>query len=142
MDIDKKRQLQLCFNIFPRIKTALHIISEAKTMSVSDIQMLFQSAHEQTLFDSCIPCTMPFLEDGEGNTPLDISLDDAKPDINLGNLLLTNIARYPYLHSGPVLCSGVIQAFKYSVPALGDFLNHRLVKSPHLNCGSLRRKAI
>jgi hypothetical protein len=45
------------------------------------------------------------------------------------------------MHSGFNLVSGIIRAFGSS-PYLGEFLDARLIKSPHLNQKSLTRKAI
>jgi len=121
----------------------LHYMTETKSMSIQNLQALFDKAHEFKLRNMDVACTLPFLEDCNGNTPLDLALlDDDNADINLGNCMLSNIKDYPYLHSGPLLVTGVIRAFKYGVPVLGDFLDSRLVRSPHLHCSSLSRKAI
>lgn len=45
--------------------------------------------------------TIPILQDVNGNTPIDLSLNsNEEADINLANLLLSNIKDYPYMHSG------------------------------------------
>jgi hypothetical protein len=52
------------------------------------------------------------------------------------------IQDYPFMHSGPVLVSGIITAFEKEVPGLGEFLDKRMVQSQHLNTKGLRRVAI
>ena len=69
-------------------------------------------------------------------------MNDSQPDVNAADCLLLNIKNYPFLHSGPQLVSGVIKAFNSGCPNLGDFLDARLVVSPHLDARLLKRAAI
>jgi hypothetical protein len=60
--------------------------------------------------------TVPILEDIDSNTALDVALQ--KNDPNLANAFLKGIELYPFMHSGFVLVSGIINSFD-KCPHLG-----------------------
>jgi hypothetical protein len=75
----------------------------------------------------------PVLEDVNGNTALDLVFDKGEnSDKNLANTLLSGMQDYPFLSCGFVLVSGVIKAFEYQCPAMGEFLEKRFVYAMHL----------
>ena len=88
---------------------------------------------------------MPVLENINGDTALDLAFpedDSRKCDINLADTILNEIKDYPFMHSGFVLVSGILKAFKENCPHLKDYLDARLKKSSHLSARSLRSRAI
>jgi hypothetical protein len=46
------------------------------------------------------------------------------------------------MHSGFVLVPGILKALFYECPAIGQFLDFRMVVSEHLDCTSLSRKCL
>jgi hypothetical protein len=46
------------------------------------------------------------------------------------------------MHSGFELVPALIKCFGIDIPIVGDFLDSRLIMSPHLDCASLNRKAL
>ena len=85
---------------------------------------------------------MPVLQDINGNTALDIALDEETFSINFASFFLEGIQDYPFMHSGFALVSGINKAFKHDVPHLGEFLDRRLVASSHLITKGLIRNGI
>lgn len=71
-----------------------------------------------------------------------MALDEINGDQNLANQLMLGIKDYPFMHSGLALVTGVIKAFRLEIPCLGEFLQSRLIMSPHQDAGSLKRKAL
>jgi hypothetical protein len=72
----------------------------------------------------------PVLEDVNGNTALDLVFDkEENSDKNLASSLLNGMQDYPFLACGFVLVSGVIKAFQYKCPGMGEFLDKRFVFS-------------
>ena len=59
------------------------------------------------------------LQDINDQTALDLALNDEMQNKNLANQILQGIAKYPFMHSGNALVTGINKAFKYSVPYLG-----------------------
>lgn len=135
--LDNLRILQICFNIFPGAKTVLHKFVDAP-ISIFDLQRLFEVSNNSLIFDK-FQCNIPFFQDCNGQTPLELALD--KKQTNLANCLLWGIQNYPYLHSGPMLAKGINQAFEADCPQLGDFLEARLVEDYHVS-NRMTHKAI
>lgn len=85
---------------------------------------------------------MPILEDIYGDTALDYALREDHTQRNVANQILLGIEKYPFMHSGFTLVSGILKAFENDCPACGQFLDSRLVVSEHLDCTSLSRKCL
>ena len=81
--IDQKRLLQLCFNIFPGIKTALHFFTYNR-VHIDVLTKLFATVNDERF--GKIECTVPILEDIDSNTALDVALEVG--DLNLANAIL------------------------------------------------------
>lgn len=81
--------MQLCFNIFPRIKTVLHKFVE-ESVDVGQLRLLMDKANMQKLPDGT-SVTVPILADIDNNTALDIALAPKTFSINLANYLLVGI---------------------------------------------------
>jgi len=118
--IDQDRILQLCFNIFPSVRTVAHYFVSDR-VEISSLNMLMTTINKSKLRDK-IQCTLPFLQDINGNTALDLALSDGGGDMNLANCLMLGIKDYPFMHSGLSLVSGILKAFHADIPCLGDFL--------------------
>jgi hypothetical protein len=99
------------------------MISDVK---IKDVQRLFDVAEDSLIYDK-FKCNIPFFEDCDGKTPLELALANEKRDE--ANCLLKGIMHYPYLHSGPMLARSINMAFKQELPDLDKFLEARLVNN-------------
>ena len=78
-------------------------------VKIKDLQRLFDVTNNSKLDDK-FQCTIPFFEDCDGKTPLELAILNEKRDE--ANCLLRGIMDYPYLHSGPMLARGINLAFE------------------------------
>jgi hypothetical protein len=62
-------------------------------------------------------------------------------DFGLADGILIGIEDQPFMSSGFTLVSGMIKAFGIC-PHFGNFLDKRLIRSPHLSGSGLERRAI
>jgi hypothetical protein len=92
-DIDIEQQIQLCFNIFPKAKTILHMLAlnsetqeqgggnQEQSSSIGDIAQVLFSVCKKGLkkgskyFKPGKPFELPIIEDMNGHTVLDIALE-------------------------------------------------------------------
>jgi hypothetical protein len=94
----------MCFNIFPRCKSILHFLTENKALSNKEkhFKKIFESVNSGK-FNKGQRLTIPIFRDNEGNTPLDICLDDQTLNLCLADLFFTEMKDYPLLHSSFLL---------------------------------------
>lgn len=94
----------MCFNVFPRCKSLLHLITEDKLMSdkESHLREIFARANSGRLNDGQ-GLNIPIFRDTEGKTPIDICLDAKTLNLNLADLLFNETKHYPLLHSSYLL---------------------------------------
>lgn len=75
----------------------LHFFVENDVI-ISSLKTLIESVNTYKLGE--IQCTLPILQNIQGDTALDVALRDGHADINMANLLLVGIKDYPFMHSG------------------------------------------
>jgi len=91
--IDKKRIVQLCFNVFPGVKTVLHKFIE-HSVGMEELNYLFLIANNYKKVSANgfeIKCTIPLFEDCNGHTALDMALSDSVGAKNLADSILIGI---------------------------------------------------
>jgi len=76
---------------------------------------------------------IPFIQDIQGNTPLDIVFakfdeqgNEKIPNLNLAWQFFFNIKEYSFLHSGPMVNRVIPIALQHNVPDMDIFLEHRM----------------
>lgn len=79
------------------MKTVLHYFVESDVV-ISNLKTLIDCVNAYKL--GGIQCTLPILQNVNGDTALDIALRDGHADINMANMLLMGIKDYPFMHSG------------------------------------------
>ena len=135
-NVPKRQRLQMCFNIFPGIKSVFHYLS--KHPNVCDIHLV------NGIFDSArrgeVPglggrkVTLPIFQDAQGMTPMDACLNKEEKIYNLKlvSVLFRKTMDYPLLHSSYLMRSAVCKAIEASVPEVRDYIAHRWVDAPQL----------
>ena len=133
-NVPKQQRLQMCFNIFPRIKSVFHYLS--KNPNVCDINLI------SDIFDSAIQgqvpgldgqkVTIPIFQDAKGYTPMDACLNREKNIFNLKlvSVLFKKTMDYPLLHSSYLMQSAICKGIAESVPEVKEYLSHRWIDSP------------
>ena len=108
--IDRQRILQLSVNIFPGIKTVLHLFMSNR-VSLNTVKLLFESANNYNKEpENLIPFTIPIIEDINHDSPLDTAIK--ANDVNLADYFLQGIQHYPFMSCGFILASGVNRSFE------------------------------
>lgn len=125
--VGQEEQIQLTFNIFPRLKTVFHILAvNPHVCDFKVIQSIFTLAEKEDKNFGGGKITLPILPDEKGATPLDLCLSEgSQKNIKLAALLFQNTKDYPFLHSSIFLRNAVNQAIRYNVPTIGEFLDKR-----------------
>ena len=78
--------------------------------------------------------TLPIFKDEDNETPMDACLNEGKTfNAKLVGFLFANTKDYPLLHSSHILQQAVCKAIKFDVPGIVDYLNARMISSPHLS---------
>lgn len=92
------------------MKTVAHYFVQAG-VEISALNLLMNTINDRFIRGK-IACTLPLLQDINGNTALDLALEKVGGDKNLANALMHGIRNYPFMHSGLDLVSGIIKAFE------------------------------
>ena len=100
-NVDMKQILQMCFNVFPRIKSVFHNLAENQHVcNLKVIQPLFDRAGKGSAMFDGKKVTLPIFQDEEGETPMDACLNEKKTfNAKLVSFLFANTKDYPILHS-------------------------------------------
>lgn len=124
----------MCFNIFPRIRSVFHELAEnPHVCDLITVQRLFDSANKGLEMLNGKKVTLPIFKDAENETPMDACLNEGKTfNAKLVGFLFANTKDYPILHSSHILQNAVCQAIKWDVPGIVDYLQARMIRSPHL----------
>jgi len=89
----------------------LHYLVDSTYVDINNMSSLFVMVKKARLKDR-IQCTVPVLQDINGDTALDLALqDNEKQDMNKADIILKYIKDYPFMHSGYSLVSGINKAF-------------------------------
>jgi hypothetical protein len=142
-NVEQEQRLQMCFNVFPKIKSVFHILAiNSHVLKLSVLQQVFDDAASGLLTDGK-PVLLPIIMDEDMQTPIDICLRDKKNlNVNLAAFLFKNTKDYPMLHSSHLLRASVCKAIEFAVPGIGDFLDARIVTSEHLSSEAMKTNSL
>ena len=133
-NVPKQQRLQMCFNIFPRVRSVFHYLS--KNPNVCDINLI------SDIFDSALEgevpglekqsITIPIFKNAKGLTPMDACLDKENNIFNLKlvSVLFKKTMDYPLLHSSHLMQSAICKGIETSVPEVREYLSHRWIDIP------------
>ena len=77
--------------------------------------------------------TLPIFKDEDNETPMDACLNENKTfNAKLVGFLFANTKDYPLLHSCHILQHAVCRAIEMDVPGIVQYLDARMIRSPHL----------
>jgi hypothetical protein len=144
--INSETKLSMCFNVLPNGRNVLHYFGDPKSPNINNLTIL------QDIFKSSKKGLnrrkyfIPFFEDREGHTPLQLALThdtaEKNPRTNVAKDFLMNMKTYPSGHFDDLLTQAVSDCLVKNVPGVEDFLRGRLQKLPHLNEEDMRLKVM
>ena len=134
----------MCFNVFPKINSVFHTLaSNPNVCDYNVVQQIFDSAKQGLKRFDGRSVTIPVFRNEEFQTAIDSCLDETKfLNIKLSSFLFKNIKDYPLMHSSHLFHNALVKGIQYDIPGITDFIEGRMVRSPHLSVEKMETSAL